>query len=286
MDIDLARTFLAIVETGNFNKAADRINVTQSTVSMRIKSLEDSLGQPLFHRSKAGASLTAAGAMFLKHAQTLVRTWEQARHEVALPENFGGMLTVGGQFTLWDNLLLRWIPWMRAAVPDLAIRAEVGLSEGLMHQLLDGMLDIAVMYTPQSRPGFTIEELMAEQLVLVSTSPDTRGPGEDGYVYVEWGPEFRINYVNAYPDLEHAAVSVSHGPMGLQYILESGGSGYFPLRTVRGHLDAKELFRVSGSQTFSRPAFMVYPADREDDERFKTALQGLRYVASVEAARH
>ena len=58
MDIDLARTFLEVVACGNFVGAAEQLNVTQSTVSMRIRSLEQQLGRSLFERSKAGASLT------------------------------------------------------------------------------------------------------------------------------------------------------------------------------------------------------------------------------------
>jgi len=281
MDIDLLRTFLAIVETGNFNRAADAVNVTQSTVSMRIKTLEGQLGQSLFVRSKAGASLTPAGTRLQRHARSLMRTWEQARHEVALPEDYESIIAVGGQFTLWDNLLLEWIPWMRKALPDMAIRAEVGLSDGLMRNLLDGMLDIGIMYTPQNRPGFIIEELFSEHLVLVSDSRKTSGPGEEGYVFVDWGPEFYNQYVNAFPELDSPAVTISHGPLGLQYVLDHGGSGYFPLRSLASHLEDQTLFQVPAASEFIRPAFMVYPSDRKEDERFKTALQGLRYVASL-----
>ena len=160
MNIDLARTFLEIAETGNFNKAAERLAVTQSTVSMRIKALEDELGRSLFTRGKAGAELTAAGIQFQRYASTMVRVWEQARQELALPPGFRAVLTVGGQFSLWDRLLLRWVPWMRAAKPDAALRVEVGLSDGLMRQLSEGLIDIGVMYSPQSRPGLITEKLL------------------------------------------------------------------------------------------------------------------------------
>lgn len=280
MDIDLARTFLAIVETGNFNRAAERLNITQSTVSMRVKALEDLLGRSLFVRSKSGTKPTAAGFQFHRYATTLVRAWEQARQEVALPSSFQAVLSIGGQFTLWDQLLLRWIPWVRQAVPDMAVRAEVGLSEGLMRQVMEGLLDIAVMYTPQSRPGLTIEELLRQRLVLVSSNEKSAAPHDPGYVFVDWGPEFQASHSQAYPDLETPALSVSHGPLGLQHILDNGGSGYFPLRTIAPYLRQGNLHLVAGAHEFERPVYMVYPADRED-ERFKTALQGLRYVASL-----
>ena len=65
MDIELARTFLAIVETGSFARAADRLNVTQTAVSARIKSLEEQLGRPLFIRNKAGRHWRLLGSNFV-----------------------------------------------------------------------------------------------------------------------------------------------------------------------------------------------------------------------------
>ena len=68
MDTELARTFLAVVATGSFVGAAQRLHVTQSTVSVRIQRLEQSLGAELFVRNKGGAVLTPAGRQFQRHA--------------------------------------------------------------------------------------------------------------------------------------------------------------------------------------------------------------------------
>ena len=73
MDTELARTFLAVIAAGNFITAAERLHVTQSTVSARIRALEDQLGCILFVRNKAGTVLTSAGRQFQRHAGTLVR---------------------------------------------------------------------------------------------------------------------------------------------------------------------------------------------------------------------
>jgi DNA-binding transcriptional LysR family regulator len=62
MDTELARTFLTVVEAGNFISAAERLHVSQSTVSTRIHTLEDLLGCVLFVRNKAGTTLTAPAA--------------------------------------------------------------------------------------------------------------------------------------------------------------------------------------------------------------------------------
>jgi len=283
MNIDLARTFLEIVETGNFNRAAERLHVTQSTVSMRIKALEDELGRPLFVRSKAGTELTAAGVQFRRYASMMVRVWEQARQEIALPPGFKTVLNVGGQFSLWDRLLVQWIPWMRTALPEVALRAEVGLSDGLMRQLAEGLLDIGVMYSPQSRPGLHIEKLLEERLVMASTRRRSVEDWDEDYVLVDWGPEFRVGHGRAFPDLKTPAVSVGLGSLGLQHILSYGGTGYFPMRVIRGLLAAGRLFPVVGAPEFRRPAWLVYAPDEAREDWFHTALDGLRYVASLES---
>ena len=82
MDIELPRTFLEIVSTGSFIRASERPNVGQTTVSARIRNLEQQLGRPLFIRHKGGASLTPAGEQFLRHAPTFVQLWQRTLHQV------------------------------------------------------------------------------------------------------------------------------------------------------------------------------------------------------------
>jgi DNA-binding transcriptional LysR family regulator len=283
MNIDLARTFLEIVETGNFNKAAERLSITQSTVSMRIKALEDELGRSLFTRSKLGTELTAAGLRFRRYATNLVRVWEQARQEIALPPGLSAVLTVGGEFSLWDRLLVQWVPWVRQALPEIAIRAEVGHSAGLMWHLAEGLLDIGVMYTPTSRPGLITEKLLEERLVMVSTTRRTLADWDSDYVMVDWGAEFKVAHSQAFPDQKAPAISVGLGALGLQHILAYGGTGYFPMRVIRSALAAGRLFQVAGAPEFRHPAWVVYAKDDTRESWFNTALEGLRYVASLES---
>ncbi|MAG95299.1 MAG: LysR family transcriptional regulator [Alphaproteobacteria bacterium] len=279
MDIELARTFLEISESGTFSAAAQRLNVTQSTVSMRIKALERELGRPLFLRGRGGITLTAAGEQFRRFATTLVRVWRRARQEVALPPQYHTILTVGGQHSLWQRLLLRWTGWMRDNAAEVALQAEIGPPDWLIHQLVDGMLDLAVLYAPQGRPGLVVEKLVDETLVLVASRPDHDGVAATDYVFVDWGEEFAGDHGLAFPDAATPGLSFSLGSVALDYLLERGGAGYFPLRLVRPHLDAGALHRLE-APTFSRPAYVMYR--RSDSALLGTALAGLRQAAATE----
>ena len=283
MNIDLARTFLEVVETGNFAKAAERLSVTQSTVSMRIKALEDEIGRPLFVRSKTGTGLSPAGLRFRRYATMLVRVWEQARHEIALPPGLSAVLTIGGHFALWDRLLVQWIPWMRTALPEVAVHAEVGSSTDLMRNLSEGMIDIGVMYAPNPRPGLIFEKLLEERLVMVSTVKRSLAELDQDYVYVDWGADFKQMHSQSFPDQKAPAISVGLGALGLQHILANGGTGYFPMRVIRGFLAAGRLHQVTDAPDFRHPAWVVYTQDSEREDWFLTALDGLRYVASLES---
>jgi DNA-binding transcriptional LysR family regulator len=134
METELARTFLTVIAAGNFIGAAERLHVTQSTVSARIHTLEEQLGCTLFVRNKAGAALTPAGRRLQKHAATLVRTVERARQEVGVPAGYRAVLTVGGRIGLWEGLLLRWLPLMRKTAPDISVRADRRASGQRAHQ--------------------------------------------------------------------------------------------------------------------------------------------------------
>jgi len=282
METELARTFLTVVAAGNFITAADRLHIVQSTVSARIHTLEELLGCRLFVRNKAGAVLTASGRQFQKHAASLVRTVEQAKQDVGIPAGYRAVLAVGGRLGLWENLLSRWLPRMQAMAPDVSLRAEIGFEEDLMQRLIDGRIDIAVMYTPQSRPGLRVELLFEERLVFVSSSPTAAPAPGSGYVYIDWGPEFFAKHSISFPEFVSPGLMANISWLGLQHILQNGGSGYFPLRLVRPYLESGQLHRTRDAPEFSHPAYVVYPTEGEP-ELIQTAVAEMHRIAVDEA---
>ena len=282
MDTELARTFLVVVATGNFVEAANRLHVTQSTVSTRIQRLEETLGAELFVRNKAGTTLTAAGRQFQRHAALLTRTVEQARQEIGVVSGFRATLTVGGRIGLWEDLLLRWLPIFASLAPDVAVRALIGFEEDLMQALIEGRANIGVMYTPQARPGLTVEPLLEERLVMISSRADPpREPASD-YIYVDWGAEFFAQHSLAFPNFVGAALTVNIGWIGLQRVLLHGGTGYFPARMLREHELSGRLHRVQDAPEFRLPAYLCFPT-KVDSEPLALALDTIRRVAAEAA---
>jgi len=280
MDIDQARTFLAIAAQGSFLEAAKQLHLTQSTVSARIRNLEDELGTRLFTRNRAGASLTPAGRRFLDYAKRLTLTAEQARADVGLPQRYRASLRIGGRTALWEGFLPQWVGWMRSRATDVVIRSEIGFEEDLMRRLIEGTLDIGLMYTPTHAPGLVVEHLFDETLVLVSTRANDRGPGAD-YIYVEWGPGFYARHAQSYPELEAPAQIANIGWLGVQLVLANGGSCFLPARMAAPFIAEGRLHRVPGSPGYAHPAYMVFPRVSENPV-LEQALAGLRELAAAE----
>ena len=281
MNIDHLKTYLEIASTGSFLRAAEQLHVTQSTVSARIKSLEERLGEPLFTRHRSGVELTAPGRQFLRFAETAVRAWEQGRQEVALPPGYRTFFSVGAQASLWDRLLVRWVPWMREQAPEVALRLNSDFAEPVIRQVLDGSLDLGVAYYTRHAPGLISDVLLQERLVLVTTR---RGQDLDGalagdFISVNWGDEFAETLSRKFPELPSPSLSFDLGLVGLQYLLRNDGSGYFPLRIVREHIHAKRLHRVRRAPVFRRPAYVIHTDTPREPSLLEVALRGLRTVA-------
>jgi DNA-binding transcriptional LysR family regulator len=272
MDIDLARTFLAIVRGGSFMAAAEQLHITQTTVTARVHNLEGLLGCRLFIRTRSGAQLTENGEHFVPYANQLVQTWESSRRNLPLPEGRREMVTIGCDVSLWNPLMTRWLSRLSIDKPDLAVRVDVAEQETLREKLQLGVIFAALVHQPGYWPGIQVEQLLEEKLIMVRAKHNA-----EPYVFVDWGETFRQQHNAALPHFARAALQISLGPLALQYILENGGSGYFRTRVVEQHLNSGELIRVDGAPEFTYPVFLTY-AYPHTHEVMQEVLQSLREV--------
>ena len=266
MDIALLKTFLAVSDTGSFIAASERLHVTQSAVSLRVQRLEDMLGHELFIRSRTGTEPTASGKEFTAYALSLLRTWEQARQQIAVPEGYSRSLLMGGQFSLWPSLGFRWLDRMIGALPDLAIRAELGMPESLAQSMADGVMQVCLTYAPVMRPGLSVEKVMEDELVLVApwkgaTTNEVRGR----YAFIDWGPEF-LSFHNArLPDLANAGLTLAMGAASAPFLLARNLAAYLPARVAGPLLATGQLHLVEKAPAYTHVAWSVWRDDLDED---------------------
>jgi DNA-binding transcriptional LysR family regulator len=280
MDINVARTFLEVVKTGSFVNAAANLNLTQTAVSARIRVLEQNLNRKVFVRNKAGARLTPAGEQFFRFATSLVQVWDRARRAAAVAAGSETVVTIGAELSQWNPLMRHWLLWMRRECPELAISAYIESAERLMEQVQEGSLDVAILYAAPVRPGVVAELLFEERLVLVRTRTADRPIGPEDHVNIDWGEDFAASYHAAFPDIGPGVVSISYGPLALDYVLAQGGSGYFRMAAVQPHLDGGALELVPESPEFSYSSYLVY-STRVDESVIARVRQGLHIAADL-----
>ena len=276
MNIVLARTFLETLEAGNLNKAAARLHVTQSTVTMRLNTLEGLLGQRLLVRGKSGVGMTNAGFKFRRYAETLVQIWHQARQEIALPRPFEGTLAIGFEYDLWEGGVEDWLAWLRVHRPEIALQVWAADGATLTRWLGSGLVDTALTYGGVPGAEIASEELFADRLVLVSREERPLTHWDPGYIYVDWGEAFRRAHALAYPASETSPITFGEGGLALRHILAHGGSGYLPLRAVAAHLEAARLHLVPGAPEFTRQVTLARSPYMVASDWFDAAVEALR----------
>ena len=282
MDVDRARTFLEIVRSGSFLKAADRLHVTQTTVSARIRTLEEELGRQLFVRNRNGAQLTPAGREFERFAQSSSRYGNGPA--TSLRSHPGEPASSRWAASSACGIRCCSTGWSGCASNSPASRSTrmSGVPDQLLEQLRTGVLDVAVLYAPKLVPGFKVELVEEEQLVLVrTTGRNDEPPGAADYVHVDWGPQFAgLHGVGSgSAGFSEPGPFVGLGPLGLSYILRVGGGGYFRRGAAAPHIAAGELEIVEGAPEFTYPAYAVYPEANEARPDVQHALHGLKQVA-------
>lgn len=127
-----------------------------------------------------------------------------------------------------------------------------------------------------------LEQLFEEKLVMVSTNAKSKAEPQPGYVYVDWGPEFYARHNACFPNFGGPQLTANIGWLGLQHVLENGGSGYFPERIVQPHLKSRRLNMVGSAPEFSMAAYVVYPLDCDRD-LLGVALEIMHGIANSKA---
>ncbi|MEU1982542.1 LysR family transcriptional regulator [Nocardia sp. NPDC019395] len=182
MELQQMRYVIAVAETKNFTRAAQRCLVVQSALSHQIARLEKELGAKLFERTSRRVELTPAGAAFLPAARQALEAAERARAEVtAAAGEIRGRLAIGAIPTVGAIDLLGTLRDFRTRHPRVQISLQVGMSGHLVDDVRHGTLDIAFLGLPaDTEPsGVTAVELGRGELVaLVSPAHPLAGEHE------------------------------------------------------------------------------------------------------------
>ncbi len=167
MELHQLRYLLAVAETGNFTRAAERSHITQPSLSQQILNLEREVGHKLFHRLGRKAVLTEAGATFLERARRILFEVENATKELKDHPALDRRITVGAVPTVAPYLVAPLIERCRTTHPNLLVHMREDFRSDLNRAVLEGELDLAVVTLPIKDHRLSVEPLLTEPLLLV-----------------------------------------------------------------------------------------------------------------------
>lgn len=165
MEIYQLRYFLAVVETRNFSRAAERAFVSQPTLSAGIKKLEIELDAKLFDRRTRTITLTEAGQRFLPRARTVIYECNAAKQEI-LRKTASQRLQIGVLRIIPVKEIASLLADFKKAHPDVQIAIKEGTSDQLHAWLEEGRIDIALGTAPADREKTSFEHLFNTKCVL------------------------------------------------------------------------------------------------------------------------
>lgn len=256
MTLEQIETFLDLCETRSFNRTANRLGVTQSTISGRIQALEGALGCKLLERSRAGTELTTEGLRFEPHARGLRNGWTAAGQAVRGAGNAAMALRIGIQHDLLGDQVAEWVKAVQGAVPDMALYVEADYSAQMCADVRDGQLDLAIHYTPKPHPDLHFESLGEVAYVMVSTEADDLGAiRPESYILPNYAPAFSATHAALLPMLSVGTVSSGQNAVIRGLLTALGGSTYV-LRATALDLERTGLARrVARAPRIEQPVY-------------------------------
>jgi len=171
VDIRQLKYFLVIANSGSFSQAAKKIYVVQSALSHNIAQLEDELGTQLFERHPRGVKLTKAGELLCDYATQILDIVTQAKNEIGnVKSDLKESIWVGLNYTISQQLMPSLVKRLSDEFPYIKLGIEEDLSAVLIDYLIEGKLDVAVVYNPIGDESFNTIPLFKERVCCIGNA--------------------------------------------------------------------------------------------------------------------
>ncbi|MDI1226350.1 MAG: LysR family transcriptional regulator [bacterium] len=159
--------FAEVATTLNVSRAAERLGISQPSLSLAMQRLEDSVGVGLLVRSKRGVTLTPAGKQLLAHAKQLMQAWDDVKAGALASQNdIQGSYSIGCHPSMGMNLLAHIIPTLMKQHPKLDFRLRHDISRKVAEDVVSMKTDIGIVVNPVQHPDLVIHHLASDEVTL------------------------------------------------------------------------------------------------------------------------
>lgn len=178
LDVTQLRYFREVVRLGSMSAAARALRVSQPTLSVAVRQLEESLGATLLLRHRGGVSLTAGGAELLRHAEEVFAALDRATAAVAgLERDLVGRYVLGCHESLGAYFLPRFLPGFLRDAPQIALTLHNANSDDVLRAVVEREIPFGLVVNPTSHPDLVLLRLCRDAVdIFVAAPPDAPAP--------------------------------------------------------------------------------------------------------------
>ncbi|PKR83767.1 LysR family transcriptional regulator [Heyndrickxia camelliae] len=249
MDLKWIRTFIAAAKYENFRKTAEELFISQPTVTVQIKLLEEEIGSALFQRDGRKVILTEDGRRFLPYAQRLLGVYESGMSDLnRFRQGFNQKLTLSISPLIAETIMPFVLKRYMTLHPEIEINVQVADSEFIADAVLNGDVDLGLSNQHTKNSDLICRPLYDDPVVLIvphdgkdsETAPplDAEELLQKNYLITHNHPEYwdqLLRSVRAVvPELRTMAVSQVN--VTKRFIIEGLGISFLPSSTVRREL--------------------------------------------------
>lgn len=274
MEFEQLRAFYILAQTKNFTKAAEMLHLVQSTVTMRIKQLEERVGKPLFIRDKRSVEITQAGLTLLPYAERILKLANEGLNEVSALHPYEDYLSVGSLNSIWTFSLEPILKEYHTRYPQIAVRTKTGHSADVVQFLLDNLIQLGIVYVPPTLPNFEVIPCYEDEIILIGAPDhpitrlgkiDTSELATLPLVYMQWGPPFNDWIREALPSNYVPKLHIDKAELAIDLIREKVGVGLVIRSCVKNELASGVLQEIEllGNKPPKRSAYIVLPKEKK-----------------------
>jgi LysR family transcriptional regulator, nitrogen assimilation regulatory protein len=280
MELKQIEYFVRVAELGSFTRASITLDVAQSALSRHVRLLETELRQNLLIRNGRGVTPTEAGKILLEHGRGVLHQIDRLREELARERGgLVGKAALGLPPSLSKVLTVPLMRAFRAALPDAVISIGEGLSLSMQEALVNGRLDVALLYDAAPSPDIELTPIISQALYLVQSR---RHAHTVGPIQLRELAEMPL-ILPSRPNVIHMHVETALANLGLRpliamevdaisaildLIAEGAGNGVLPTSAIhafgraesynlRPIVNPRLLTRLSAAVSAHRPATQV-----------------------------
>lgn len=252
MNQEAYKTFMVLAETKNFSKAAERLNVVQSTVSNRIQELEKCLQKELFIRDNKKVELTHSGKILLPYARKLVLLEDEACSKLRIGENYNETLDIESADSIFRGWVVGTTIEYLQKYRQIAVKMKIRHSQDIIQNVLDNIIDIGFTYIKPVSHKLAVYKFQEEEIILVTNSTNHHYPNgiaikellNLGLLYSGLGEEFNDWLYSLFPQDHTFQLELSHTSNLIEFLKAGMGYGFVLKSAVRMEISSKELIEI------------------------------------------